>query len=142
MKKITNTSFVMGVGTIVTMIIGVLRVKTAAILIGVSGVGYLAQANVFVTLAITCCTLAMGAGINSYISKAKSENDKETYNAIIKKAFEIQTFSVIVFILISSIFIVPISKYLFNSDDFIFELFFIILLIPFITYSTGIMNPV
>jgi len=50
MKKIAHASFVMAFGTVTNMVLGVIRAKVSALFLGTAGVGYLAQANLFVTL--------------------------------------------------------------------------------------------
>ncbi|MBF0274591.1 MAG: hypothetical protein HQK84_05100 [Nitrospinae bacterium] len=141
MKKITHASFVMGFGTLANIVFGVARAKVSALVLGVVGVGYLAQANLFITFLTTLCSFALASGTSSYLAEALGEKSQKKYNATLYLSLKIQLIATSIFLLIAFIASNPLALYIFQTEEYK-PLFFVLLLtIPFTVAYNGFFYP-
>lgn len=89
LKKILESTIIMGTSSMLVLVLDMVRVKILAILLGPSGVGVLSVLNHFHVLAFTIMGLGLGTGIVKYVSSFKSENDEATVQKVLSNSFQI-----------------------------------------------------
>jgi len=136
LKKILESTIIMGTSSVLVMALHLVRVKILAVLVGPSGVGVLSVLNHFHTLAATFIGLGLGTGIVKYVSSFKHEGDEPAVQKLLSNSFQI-TFLLSFTVLVISIFI---SSHLSNwiLSDRKYSLFIIIyaLSLPLAVYPT------
>lgn len=118
MRKLYKATAIMGVATFTGMIIGVLKAKFTAILLGPAGVGILSQALMFFQSAETVCGLGIGLGITKYISKTWAEQDTTELRKIISASFVMQAIMFAAFFVLIFVFSNYISRFVFSSTQY------------------------
>jgi len=101
LKKIFESTLIMGASSAVVMAMHLVRVKVLAVFLGPSGVGTLSVLNHFHTLAATVIGLGLGTGIVKYTATFKNQRDEESVQGILSNSFQIVfLFSVIALLLV------------------------------------------
>ena len=67
MRKIFASTSIMGISTLVSLFVGIVRSKVMAILLAPAGVGIVSQAFSFLTTASTVASLGLGVGVAKFI---------------------------------------------------------------------------
>jgi len=104
LRKILESTIIMGTSSVLVMALDLVRVKILAVLLGPPGVGVLSVLNHFHTLAATFIGLGLGTGIVKYVSSFKHEGDEKAVQAVLSSSFQI-TFLVSFTVLVVSIFV-------------------------------------
>jgi O-antigen/teichoic acid export membrane protein len=136
LKKILESTIIMGTSSVLVMSLDLVRVKILAVLLGPSGVGVLSVLNHFHTLAVAFVGLGLGTGIVKYVSSFKHEGDEPAIQRVLSNSFQIT------FLLSFTVFVVFIfiSSYLSNwiLSDRKYSLFVIIYAVslPLAVYPT------
>ena len=89
LKKILESTIIMGTSSMFVLVLNLVRVKILAVLLGPSGVGALSVLNHFHTVALTITALGLGTGIVKYVSSFKSENDEAAVQKVLSNSFQI-----------------------------------------------------
>jgi PST family polysaccharide transporter len=89
LKKIFESTLIMGASSILVMSLDLIRVKITAVLLGPLGVGTLSVLNHFHSLAIIFLGLGLGTGITKYLASFRGEKYYEYQKKIISNSFQI-----------------------------------------------------
>jgi PST family polysaccharide transporter len=133
MKKLIVSASIMGISTVVSLIVGVLRSKVMATFLGPQGVGIFSQAFSFFTAASTVASLGLGAGIIRYICRYKEQKKNSLIKHTIISSFILQMFVCALWMIIVVIFANKISLIIFSTSIYSSLLIFIALAIPLTT---------
>jgi antigen flippase len=104
LKKIFESTLIMGTSSVLVLLLDLVRVKILAVLLGPSGVGILSVLNHFHTVAVTCIGLGLGTGIVKYVSSFHHRGDESSVQRVLSNSFQI-TFLVSFMVLGISVFV-------------------------------------
>jgi PST family polysaccharide transporter len=113
------------------VIVGFVRSKFTAIVLGTRGVGLFAQAFNFLNFFVSFGSLGMRLGITKYVSKYSSEKKYEETAKIIALAVRMQLAVSILFLVVIGLFAPSFSKYLFASGVYSFYVVIMAIGLPF-----------
>lgn len=103
LKKILESTIIMGTSSMLVLALDLVRVKILAVLLGPSGVGVLSVLNHFHVVAATFIGLGLGTGIVKYVSSFKHEGDERAVQKVLSSSFQI-TFLLSFTVLVVTIF--------------------------------------
>ena len=106
LKKIFESTLIMGASSVIVMGLDLVRVKILAVLLGPSGIGTLSILNHFHVLAVTFIGLGLGTGIVKYVSSLKSEQDEVAVQKVLSNSFQV-VFLLALLVLVVAIFLAP-----------------------------------
>ncbi|MGB2763666.1 MAG: O-antigen translocase [Candidatus Aminicenantaceae bacterium] len=137
LKKILESTIIMGTSSVLVLALNLVRVKILAVLLGPSGVGVLSVLNNLHVVAATFIGLGLGTGIIKYVSSFNSKKNEVGVQKVLTNSFQIT-------LLLSLVVMVPailISSHLSNwiLSDPKYSLFIIIYAIslPLAVYPTA-----
>lgn len=117
-KTIAKTTGIIGVTQIIVMVLGIIRTKVIAILLGTSGMGYWGLYTSLIDISTTISGLGLNASGVRQISKANALNDLKG----VSKSKYVLKFTVFVTSIIGATFVIlfskNISKSIFGSPDY------------------------
>ena len=140
LKKIFESTLIMGTSSILVMSLNLVRVKILAVLLGPEGVGTLSVLNHFHSLTATFIGLGLGTGIVKYVAKFGNEKKYELQNKIFSNSFQIVFLISVVGFLLIYIFRTLLSEWMlgdgkYSSFVIIFAISFPLAVYPSITNS-------
>ena len=133
-KKIFESTLIMGTSTALVMGIDLVRVKIMAVLLGTKGVGTLALLNQFHTVAISIICLGLGNGITRYIAKYESDGMQETVKRVLGNAFQAILLVSVAFSLITILLSTLLSEWLLGDRSFFLYIIIYAVSLPFTAY--------
>ena len=89
LKKIFESTLIIGSSYIFVMALDMVRVKIFAVLLGPQGIGTLSILNQFHVVATTITSLGLGTGIVKYVATFESECNQLLVQRLVKNAFQI-----------------------------------------------------
>jgi len=138
LKKIFESTLIMGTSSIVVMLLDLVRIKILAVLLGPQGVGVLSVLNHFHALAATLVGLGLGTGIVKYVASFKSEGNAIAVQKVLSNSFQaVFIFSSIV-LLVSILISSRLSTWMLGESGFAFFVIIYALSLPLAVYPTTI----
>lgn len=142
MKKILKITSIMGIGTCVKILAGLVRAKFLAWQLGPAGMGIVGQATMYWTYAIQLCSLNIGIGITKEVSESAARGDGERVSRTVNTGYTMQLLASVVFIVAVIPFSLPLSRFVFSDQRYWPYFAGITLVTPFAVFLTGIADPV
>ncbi|MDD5438632.1 MAG: oligosaccharide flippase family protein [Candidatus Omnitrophica bacterium] len=118
MRKLYQATTIMGISTVISIAVGLVRAKFLAVSLGPSGVGILAQAMTFVQSAEVICSLGIGLGITKYVSEMKRAGDIDGIKKTISTSLIMQAGAFMLFFIGVVAGGRPLSQFLFSTDHY------------------------
>jgi enterobacterial common antigen flippase len=140
LKKIFESTLIMGASSAMVLLLDLVRVKILAVFLGPSGVGILSVLNHFHTVAVTGIGLGLGTGIVKYVSSFQHTGDEPSVQRVLSNAFSI-TFIVSLVAFVVSLFLGPqLSRWMLSDTRYslfivLYAVSFPIAVFPIITNS-------
>jgi O-antigen/teichoic acid export membrane protein len=133
-KKIFESTLIMGTSTVMVMAVDLVRVKIMAVLLGTAGVGTLAILNQFHTVAVSIICLGLGNGITRYIAKYESDGMQENSKRVLGNAFQAILLVSVVFSLLTILLSTFLSEWLLGDRGFFLFIIIYAVSLPFAAY--------
>lgn len=130
MRKIFASASIMGISTLVSLIVGVVRSKVMAVLLGPMGVGVISQAFSFLTTASTVASLGLGVGIAKFIPLYEHEKKSLLIKQAVLVSFLLHISISLLWIILIICFPGKISFMIFSTPIYARLLIFVALAIP------------
>jgi PST family polysaccharide transporter len=140
MKKLFQTTILIGFSQIFIVAIQLVRAKIVAVLIGPMGVGVLGNTSVFLSLMENICFLGLNVALLRQASEAISKNDFEKTGKIFSTVFFIHLFVTFLAVAGSLLLINRISASLYQDFIPLFMIFFVVLTIPLVVFRKDFGN--
>jgi len=136
LKKIFESTFIMGTSSIAVMLLDLVRVKILAVLLGPQGVGVLSVLNHFHTLAATLVGLGLGTGITKYVASLKSEGNTIAVQKVLSNSFQIVFIFSSIVLAASVFFSSRLSTWMLGESGFAIFIIIYALSLPLAVYPT------
>jgi PST family polysaccharide transporter len=140
LKKIFESTLIMGASSLVVMALEMIRVKILAVMLGPEGIGMLSVLNQYHILAYTIISLGLGTGIVKYVSTFGSEGDHNAARKVAANAFQLVFFFSIAVFVATIVMGSNLSKWLIQDQEkshylIIYAISFPLAVYPFIAGS-------
>ncbi len=120
---------VLGISTFVSLAVTIIKRKFMALYLGPDGFGIYAQVFNFFNVAGIIASLGLSQGITTFI--AKNNDEKNEISAILKSAMSVLLAIALVLIILTVLFLKPISLLILNNGLMSWFLLIAILAVPF-----------
>jgi O-antigen/teichoic acid export membrane protein len=140
-NELIKTSFLTGIGTIITQVSGLIVVKTIAVTLGSAGVAMISQFVDFITMSTSIATGGIQQGVVKYVAQYKDDQNK--LSKVLSTSLIITLVSTLFFGLIIFLSSNYLSIYLFQTNiySYILKIFAVnIILFGFNTLLIKILN--
>jgi len=140
LKKIFESTLIMGTSSVLVLMLDLVRVKILAVFLGPSGVGILSVLNHFHTVAVTCIGLGLGTGIVKYVSSFKYTGDELSVQRVLSNAFSITFLTSLIAFAVSLLLSQRLSNWMLSDTRYsffivLYAVSFPIAVFPIITNS-------
>ncbi|GEM_PF-3868610 len=142
MKQLLKVAFVMGSYSLVSIVVGLVRSKAGALMLGPEGVGLLSQANSFLIFMATLCTFSMGTGITKRLSETLGANDERRTNELLDTSFLFFCITGLGIPLLLLPLFLPLARSLFGDTHLAFPFLSVMMAIPLNVMISGLGNPI
>ncbi|MDA2915380.1 oligosaccharide flippase family protein [Nitrospinae bacterium AH_259_B05_G02_I21] len=141
MRRLATAAAVIGTFSLVNIVVALVRGKYAAFMLGPDGVGLLAQATMFLSLATTVATLSMGTGIIRYVSQYQSTGEESRLGDVIHSSITLQIGLAVILVAGVLVAVRPLSHFLFASVAYAPWVALVALAIPLMVLASGLGGP-
>lgn len=142
MKQLLKVAFTMGSYSLVSILVGLVRSKYSALVLGPEGVGLFSQANSFLIFMATICTFSMGTGITKRLSEALSTNDGRRINELLDTSFLFFCATGLGISLLLLPLFLPLTRFLFGDTHLALPFLSVMMAIPLNVLISGLGNPI
>ncbi len=142
MKQLLKVAFVMGSYSLVSILVGLVRSKVSALVLGPEGVGLLSQANSFLIFMATVCTFSMGTGITKRLSETLGANDEGRMNELLDTSFLFFCVTGLGIPLLLFPLFFPLTRFLFGDTHLALPFLSVMMAIPLNVMISGLGNPI
>lgn len=141
MKNTIRASIILGSGTFVSLLVGVIKKKLFAVYLGPYGLGIYVQVFNYFNIATMIATFGLSQAITTYIAKNKNATmGNEEIGEILKIAFSILLFLSFIFFLMSVIFAKTISQLIIGESSLYYLVVICAIGIPFQVLGQGFLS--
>ena len=120
----------MGVSTLVRMLLGIMKTKVSAILLGPEGVGIIGLVSQMQLFGMSLSSFSIGSGLSTNISMALEQKDRNKRIRTINTAFSLLVISNLLFLICFGFSLTKASQFIFHRDDQIRYLIPMLLSVP------------
>lgn len=138
LKKIFESTVIMGTSSVLVMLLDLVRVKILAVLLGPQGVGVLSVLNHFHTLAATLVGLGLGTGIIKYVASFKSEGNAIAVQKVLSNSFQVVFIFSWIVLLLSILISSKLSTWMLGESRFALFVIVYALSLPLAVYTTTV----
>lgn len=137
LKKILESTIIMGTSSVLVLTLDLVRVKILAVLLGPSGVGVLSILNSFHVVAATLIGLGLGTGIAKYVATFKSENNEVGIQKILSNSFQIVLLLSLTVLVISIFISSHLSNWILSNPKYSIFIIIYAISFPLAVYPTA-----
>jgi len=129
LKKIFESTLVMGTSSVLVLSLDLVRVKILAVLLGPQGVGVLSVLNHFHVVAAALIGLGLGTGIVKYVSSFNHVGDEQAVQKVLSNSFQITFLPSFMVLAVSVLISSQLSNWMLSDRSY--SLFIIIYAVSF-----------